>query len=547
MRCLWTLTLCAALTAVAQAKNGLVYGTVRGGFVAGERLRSSLDEAVISETFEAYQTGQLPPGWTSVDGDSGFSTRFERASTWRVFAHDGYTAHSGEKFVMCHFNDDALPNDDWLILPRQTVSDTIRLRYWAASQDARYLESFEVRLSTTGRQPSDFTSLIRAVSDVPAEWTSYADDLSPFAGAPFYVAFHYNAVDRFALKIDDVELEGTPAPTGGLTGLVTDDSARAVTGVRVQIPDVELPARTDGSGRFLLTGVPPGAHTLEFRHEYYYPQDRNVVVAVGETTATDVTLHARALIFRDYVSVSGPRSITDFNTASMPLSGVIQDTLVIYDLDVTATIEHTYVGDLDIWVRTADTIDVQLVAHDLSREGANLLSCRFDDEAELPFVFGTAPYTGRWAPLQPLNRLDGDSTIALRGNRRLTTWRLQVYDAAAQDQGRILGFSIHVAAEMPVTADEPRPARPDAFVFEGCYPNPFNAVTQFRFRLPKPAHVELTLYNLLGQEAARLLSRDLEAGRHELFFTAENLASGVYVARLATPSFVEARKVILLK
>ena len=532
MRCLWTLTLCAALAAVS---------------AAAERRRSSLDEVVISETFESYQTGQLPPGWTSVDADGGFSTWFERASTWQVLSHDGYAAHSGVKFVMCHFNDDAVPNDDWLILPRQILSDTIRLRYWAASQDAQYSESFEVRASTAGTQPSDFTHLIRAVSDLPAEWMSYVDDLSPFAGTPFYVAFHYNAANRFVLKIDDLELEGTPAPTGWLTGLVTDDSARAVPGVRVQVQDVVLPARTDSSGRFLLSGVPPGTHTLELRHEYYYPQVISAVVAVGETTATDVTLQARPLIFRDYVSTNNPRSITDFHTASMPLSGVIQDTLVIYDLDVTATIEHTYVGDLDIWVRTPDTIDVQLVAHDVSRDGANLLNCRFDDEAELPFIFGTAPYTGHWSPLEPLSRLDGDSTIALRGNRRLTTWRLQVYDAAAQDQGRILGFSIHVAAEMPLTADKPRPARPEAFLFEGCYPNPFNAVTLFRFQLPQPAHVELTLYNLLGQEAARLLARDLEAGRHEVFFTAENLASGIYVARLATPSFVEARKVILLK
>jgi subtilisin-like proprotein convertase family protein len=482
-----------------------------------------------------------------VDADGGFSTWFERLSSWQVYSHAAYAAHGGDKFVMCHFNDGGLPNDDWLILPRQILSDTIRLRYWAASQDPPNPESFEVRLSTTGRQPPDFTHLIRTVSAVPEEWTPYVDDLSLFAGTPFYVAFHYHAADRFVLKIDDVELQGTPAPTGWLTGLVTDDSARAVPGVRVQVQDVELPVRTDGSGRFLLEGVPPGTHTVEFRHEYYYPQVLSAEVAVGETTATDVTLQARALIFRDYVSLNSPRSITDFHTASMPLYGVIQDTLVIYDLDVTATIEHTYVGDLDIWVRTPDTIDVQLVAHDVSREGANLLSCRFDDEAELPFIFGTAPYTGRWKPLQPLTLFDGDSTIALRGNRRLNTWYLQVYDAAVQDQGRILGFAIHVVAEMPVAADEPRLARPDAFLFEGCYPNPFNAVTQFRFRLPKPAHVELTLYNLLGQEAAQVLARNLEAGEHEVFFTAENLASGLYVARLATPSYVAARKVILLK
>jgi hypothetical protein len=59
--------------------------------------------------------------------------------------------------------------------------------------------------------------------------------------------------------------------------------------------------------------------------------------------------------------------------------------------------------------------------------------------------------------------------------------------------------------------------------------------------------VEIVLYDLLGREAARVLARHCEAGQHEVYFTAENLASGLYVARLATPSFVETRKVILLK
>ena len=137
--------------------------------------------------------------------------------------------------------------------------------------------------------------------------------------------------------------------------------------------------------------------------------------------------------------------------------------------------------------------------------------------------------------------------MILRGTQRLRTWYLRVYDAAEQDEGRVTAFSIHVAAEAPVSAREPRTSSPDAFLFEGCYPNPFNAVTEFRFRLPKPSRVELVLYNLLGEEAARVLSRDLEAGDHEVYFSAENLASGLYVARLTTPEFVEARKVVLLK
>lgn len=516
--------------------------------VLNQRGRDARDDVVISESFESYQNGPLPPGWTTIDGDGGFSTWFGRPSTWQVFSGLEYSAHSGAKFVMCHFNDNALPNDDWLILPLQELTGAIRLSYWSASQDLQYPESFEVRVSTSAALPENFTHLVLAVSSLSDAWTYYEHDLSQFANMPFWVAFHYNAVDRYALKIDDLELVGSPLPSGSVAGQVTDDSARAVAGAQVQIGSIAITVRTDSTGYFFFTGVAPGSRLLRIQHEFFFPYtESGIQVAVNETTHVDAVMQRRPLLFRDYVTVSNPRTITDFAYTMMPIEGVIRDTLIIFDLDVSATLEHTFIGDLDIWVRTPDTIDVQLVAHDVRNSGINITNCRFDDEAEWPFTFGISPYTGSWRPLQPLSTLNGDSTMALRGNRGLATWILRVYDAAAQDVGRVTRFVLHVASEMPLAAEERPPARPDAFAFDGCYPNPFNGVTQFRFRLPQPMFVELTLFNMLGQRVEQVLARNCEAGEHQVFFSAENLASGIYVAQLKTPFFSETRKAVLLK
>jgi subtilisin-like proprotein convertase family protein len=525
----------------------VIVSPARTASPTGERRgRDALDDVVISESFESDQNGSLPTGWTAVDGDGAYCTWFNRLSTWQVFSGLEYPAHGGEKFVMCHFNDDAVPNDDWLVLPVQGLTGAIRLSYWAAAQDPQYPESFEVRVSTGGSLPENFTHLISTISALSDVWTYYEHDLSAFADSSLWIAFHYNAVDRYALKIDDLELVGTPLPTGFIAGYVADDSAHAVAAAQVQLENAVV--RTDSAGNFFITGVAPGSRQLQVQHEFFYPYLQNdIQVAVGETTQVNVVLQERPLLFRTYVSNYNPRAINDFTYTSMPISGVIHDTLTIFDLDVSTTIEHTYIGDLDIWVRTPDTVDVQLVAHDVQNSGVNITNCRFDDEAEFSFTHGASPYTGSWRPLQPLSVLDGDSTMALRGNHAYATWYLRIYDASAQDVGRVTRFSLHVAAEMPLAADERPPAHPAAFAFDGCFPNPFNGTTQFRFRLPQPMTVEINLFNMLGQRVEQILARDCEAGEHQVFFSAENLASGLYIAQLKTPFFSEIRKMVLLK
>ena len=59
--------------------------------------------------------------------------------------------------------------------------------------------------------------------------------------------------------------------------------------------------------------------------------------------------------------------------------------------------------------------------------------------------------------------------------------------------------------------------------------------------------MSLTVFNLIGQEVARLIDGDLPAGRHEVEFDASKYASGLYFYRIQAGSFTETKKMMLLK
>ncbi|MGA9119069.1 MAG: M28 family peptidase [Bacteroidota bacterium] len=79
------------------------------------------------------------------------------------------------------------------------------------------------------------------------------------------------------------------------------------------------------------------------------------------------------------------------------------------------------------------------------------------------------------------------------------------------------------------------------------FPNPFNPITTIRYGLPHRSHVLLTIFNTIGQRVAELENGDMDAGFHEVQFNGRNLASGVYFYRLSTGSFVDTKRLILLK
>ena len=99
-----------------------------------------------------------------------------------------------------------------------------------------------------------------------------------------------------------------------------------------------------------------------------------------------------------------------------------------------------------------------------------------------------------------------------------------------------------------VTAIEDQGVKaPLTFALHQNYPNPFNPSTKITFSLNKAQMTDLVVYNLLGQEVAKLVHGNLTAGEHVINFDASNLPSGVYIYRLSTSSQQISKKMILMK
>lgn len=79
------------------------------------------------------------------------------------------------------------------------------------------------------------------------------------------------------------------------------------------------------------------------------------------------------------------------------------------------------------------------------------------------------------------------------------------------------------------------------------YPNPFNPNTNIQFALPQSGFVTLEVFNVTGERVDILISEELNAGKYNYEWNGSNLTSGIYFYRLNAGSFVETRKMILLK
>lgn len=67
------------------------------------------------------------------------------------------------------------------------------------------------------------------------------------------------------------------------------------------------------------------------------------------------------------------------------------------------------------------------------------------------------------------------------------------------------------------------------------------------YQVPERSIVSIKIYDVLGKEIANLVNEEKPAGEYELEFTANNLSSGIYFYKIEAGSFVETKKMILLR
>ena len=105
-------------------------------------------------------------------------------------------------------------------------------------------------------------------------------------------------------------------------------------------------------------------------------------------------------------------------------------------------------------------------------------------------------------------------------------------------------FKIYDSFVLTVDGDNDKP---QDFVLMQVYPNPFNPSTTICYELPARGNVTLRVYNLLGQEVAKLVNKEQDPGTYRVQFDGTDLASGVYFYRMRAGDFLDTKKLLLLK
>lgn len=144
-------------------------------------------------------------------------------------------------------------------------------------------------------------------------------------------------------------------------------------------------------------------------------------------------------------------------------------------------------------------------------------------------------YTTQWENYSRLR-----SVYDINGNMVIYAWE-NWENSAWQNHIQLLFTYV------PITNVEDEIINPDKFSLLQNYPNPFNPTTRIQYSIGSMQHLKLKVYDVLGNEVATLVNEYKPAGSYEVEFDASGLTSGVYFYKLQAESFIETKKMILLR
>ena len=118
--------------------------------------------------------------------------------------------------------------------------------------------------------------------------------------------------------------------------------------------------------------------------------------------------------------------------------------------------------------------------------------------------------------------------------------------ATASETGGLVGDPRwHPRTQLSI--DEEPAIAPETFTLNQNYPNPFNPTTTIEFSLNTASGVKLTVYDILGQEVARLVDGYKPMGSHKIQWRANEMPSGIYYYRLEADGISKTHKMVLMK
>ncbi len=93
---------------------------------------------------------------------------------------------------------------------------------------------------------------------------------------------------------------------------------------------------------------------------------------------------------------------------------------------------------------------------------------------------------------------------------------------------------------------------PTEYAINQNYPNPFNPETNIEYQLPTAGYVDISVYNILGQNVKTLVAENQQAGIHKAHWNGANndgekVPSGIYFYTIKADKFSDTKKMIMLK
>ena len=114
------------------------------------------------------------------------------------------------------------------------------------------------------------------------------------------------------------------------------------------------------------------------------------------------------------------------------------------------------------------------------------------------------------------------------------------YDGWYVDDICIIGYDVQTGitgnGEIPVS-----------YSLSQNYPNPFNPETQINYSIPAKQFVSIKVFDMLGRQVAQLVNGVNEAGNYSVTFNGLGLSSGIYYYKMESESFVETKRMVLVK
>ena len=107
-------------------------------------------------------------------------------------------------------------------------------------------------------------------------------------------------------------------------------------------------------------------------------------------------------------------------------------------------------------------------------------------------------------------------------------WRVRSHGGGTEsDWSNIRSFTVVTATSYQSEAGIPR-----STTLRQNYPNPFNPTTSISYDLAESGKIRLEIFDLTGRQVSLLIDKQMPAGRHQVYFDASGLSSGVYIYRL---------------